>query len=64
MNLEIVGKICLLVTAIHRFATQWKLSLIFSKTLLFPHESAFFFQITHMTHTRMQMETQILTQLS
>ena len=55
-NLETVGKICLLVTFIQRFVTQSKLSLIFSKTLLFPHKTTF--QITHMTHTRMQMPTQ------
>ena len=42
MNLETEGKISLLVTFIQRFVTQSKLSLIFTKTLFFPHKTAYF----------------------
>ena len=42
MNLEIEGKISLLVTFIQRFDTQSKLTLIFTKTILFPHKTAYF----------------------
>ena len=41
MNLETEGKISLLVTVIQRFVTQSKLSLIFTKTLLFPHKTVY-----------------------
>ena len=47
MNLEIEGKISLLVTFIQRFVTQSKLSLIFTKTLLFPHKTAYFSNNSH-----------------
>ena len=47
MNLEIEGKISLLVTFIQRFVTQSKLSLIFTKTLLFPHTTAYFSNNSH-----------------
>ena len=47
MNLEIEGKIILLVTFIQRFVTETKLSLIFSKTLLFPHKTAYFLNNSH-----------------
>ena len=36
------GKISLLVTFIQRFVTQSKMSVIFTKTLLFSHETACF----------------------
>ena len=58
-ELETEGKITLLETFIQRFATQSKLSLIFTKTLLFPIKQTIF-QVTHMTHTRMQMAAQSL----
>ena len=47
MNLEIEGKISLLVTFIQRFVTQSKLSLIFTKTLLFPNKTAYFLNNSH-----------------
>ena len=47
MNLETEGKISLLVTFIQRFVTQSKLSLIFTKTLLFPHKTAYFSNNSH-----------------
>ena len=47
MNLEIEGKISLLVTFTQRFITQSKLSLIFTKTLLFPHKTAYFSNSLH-----------------
>ena len=47
MNLEIEGKISLLVTFIQWFVTQSKLSLIFTKTLLFPHKTAYFSNNSH-----------------
>ena len=47
MNLEIEGKISLLVTFIQRFVTQNKLSLIFTKALLFPHKTAYFSHNSH-----------------
>ena len=47
MNLETGGKISLLVAFIQRFVTQNKLSLIFTKTLLFPHETAYFSHNSH-----------------
>ena len=43
MNLETEVKISWLVTLIQRFVTQSKLSIIFTKTLLFPHKTAYFF---------------------
>ena len=39
---ESEGKISLLVTLIQRFLTQSKLPLIFIKTILFPHKTAYF----------------------
>ena len=50
MNLETEGKINLLVTFIQRFVTQSKLSLIFTKTLLFPHKTAHFLNLLHDTY--------------
>ena len=47
MNLETEGKISLLVTFIQRFVTQCKLSLISTKTLLFPHKTAYFLNNSH-----------------
>ena len=47
MNLESEGKISLLVPFIQRFLTQSKLSLIFSKTLLLPHKTAYFLNNLH-----------------
>ena len=47
MNLEIEGKTSLLVTFIQWFVTQSKLSLIFTKTLLFPHKTAYFSNNSH-----------------
>ena len=41
MNLEIGDKTNLLVTFIQRFVTQSKLSLILTKTPLFPHKTAY-----------------------
>ena len=63
LNLEIEGKVSLLVTFIQRFVTQSKLSIIFIETLLSPHKTAYF-RITHITHTRTPMTTQILIQLT
>ena len=42
MNLETEVKISWLLTLIQRFVTQSKLSIIFTKTLLFPHKTAYF----------------------
>ena len=47
LNLETEGKISLVVTSIQRFVTQSKLSLIFSKMLLFPHKTAYFSNNSH-----------------
>ena len=47
MNLENEGKISLLVTFIQRFVTQSKLSLMFTKTLLFTHKTTYFFNNSH-----------------
>ena len=47
MNLETDSRISLLVTFIQRFVTQNKLSLIFTKTLLFPHKTAYFSNNSH-----------------
>ena len=47
LNLEAEGKISLLVTFIQWFVTQGKLSLIFNKTLFFPHKTAYFSNISH-----------------
>ena len=47
LNLETEGKISLLVTFIQRFIVQSKLSLIFTKTLLFPHKTAYFWNNLH-----------------
>ena len=41
------GKISLLVTFIKQFATQSKLSLIFTKKLLFPQETAYLSSNSH-----------------
>ena len=41
LTLKTEGKTYLLVTFLERFATQSKLSLIFTETLLFPHKIAF-----------------------
>ena len=37
----------MLVTFIQRFVTQSQLSLIFTKTLLFPHKTAYFSNNSH-----------------
>ena len=42
MNLEIEGKIILLITFIKQFVAESKLSLIFTIALLFPHKTAYF----------------------
>ena len=42
LNLETEGKINLQVTFTHSFVTQSKLSLIFTKTQLFSHKTAYF----------------------
>ena len=47
MNLQIEGKISLLVTFILRFVTQSKLSLIFSRALLFQDKAACFSNNSH-----------------
>ena len=47
MNLEIEGKISLLATFKQRFFTQSKLSLKFTKLLLFPHKTAYFSNNSH-----------------
>ena len=47
MNLEIEGKISLVVTFKQRFFTQSKLSLKFTKLLLFPHKTAYFSNNSH-----------------
>ena len=47
MNLEIEGKISLLVTFIQQIFTQSNLSLIFTKTLLFRHKAAYFSNNSH-----------------
>ena len=47
MNLETEGKISVIVTFIERFVTQNKLPLIFTKTLLFPHKTAYFSNRSH-----------------
>ena len=44
---ETEGKISLLETCIQRFATQSKLSPIFSKTLLFPYKTTYFLNNSH-----------------
>ena len=49
MNLEIEGKISLVVTFKQRFFTQSKLSLKFTK-LLFPHKTAYFSNNSHNTY--------------
>ena len=50
MNLEIDGKVSLLVTFIQGFVTQSKLSLIFTKTLLLTHKKAYFSNNLHNAH--------------
>ena len=47
LNVETEGKISLLVTFIKQFATQSKLSLIFTKKLLFPQETAYLSSHSH-----------------
>ena len=47
MNLETKGKIGLLLNFIERSVTQSQLSLIFTKTLLFPHKTAYFSNNSH-----------------
>ena len=47
MNLETESKISLLVNFIQRFVAQSKLSLIFTKTLLFPNKTAYFSNNSH-----------------
>ena len=47
MNLEIEGKISLLVAFIQRFVTQSKLSLIFTNTLIFLQKTAYFSNNPH-----------------
>ena len=47
LNLETEGKIKLLVTFIQWFVTQSKLSLIFTKALLFPHKTVYFSNNSH-----------------
>ena len=47
LNLETEGKISLLVTFIQRFVKQSKLSIVFIKTLLFPHKTAYFSNNSH-----------------
>ena len=49
-NLKIEGKINLLVTFIKRFVTQSKLSVVFTKALLFPHKTAYFSNNSHNTY--------------
>ena len=49
-ELETEGKITLLETFIQWFATQSKLSLIFTKTLLFPHKTNYFSSNSHDAH--------------
>ena len=50
MNLEIEGKISLLVTFIQRLVVRSKVSLIFTKTLLFPHNTVYFSNSLHSTY--------------
>ena len=52
MNLETEGEISLLVTVIQPFGTQSKLCPIFSKTLLFPHKTAYFWNSSHDTYKK------------
>ena len=47
MNIETESKISLLLTFIQWFVTESKLSLVFTKTLLFPHETAYFSNSSH-----------------
>ena len=47
MNLESEDKMSLFVTFIQQFVTQSKLSLIFTKTLLFPHKTTYFSNNLH-----------------
>ena len=56
LNLESEGKINLLVTFIQRFITQRKAVSIFSLKRYILHITVTF-RITHMTHTKMQMES-------
>ena len=50
LNLETEGKISLLVTFIQRFVKESKPSIIFTKTLLFPHKTAYFPNKSHHAH--------------
>ena len=52
MNLETEGEISLLVTVIQPFGTQSKLCPIFSKALLFPHKTAYFWNSSHDTYKK------------
>ena len=47
LNLETEGKISLPVVFIQRFVTQSKFPLIFTKTLLFPHKTGYFWNNPH-----------------
>ena len=49
MNSETEDKDSLLVT-LQRFVTRNKLSLIFTKTILFPHNTAYFMNNSHNTY--------------
>ena len=50
LNLEIESKISFLVTFIQRFVTQSKLSVVFTKALLFSHKTAYFLNNSHNTY--------------
>ena len=58
LNLDIEGKINLLVTFYTTVCYTKQAVSNFTKTLLFPHKRAFFW-ITHITHTRMQMKLKV-----
>ena len=47
LNIETEGNINLLLTFIQWFVTQSNLSLIFTKTLLFPHKTVYFSNGSH-----------------
>ena len=47
LDLETESKISFLVTFIRQFVTQSKLSLIFTKTILFLHKTAYFSKNSH-----------------
>ena len=54
MNLENEGKINLVVTFKQRFFTQSKLSIKFTKLLLFPHKTAYFSNNSHSAYENAQ----------